>query len=110
MKDNLSARRTCAALCILCLSCSALFGQGPLPPPGPPGPTMKTLDQIDGKLDSIDAKLEKRTPISSLPFSINSSGSYYLTGNLQFTAASGHAITISVSNVTLDLMGFTLSS
>ncbi|MEY2550754.1 MAG: hypothetical protein QOG12_898, partial [Verrucomicrobiota bacterium] len=23
---------------------------------------MKTLDQIDGKLDTIDAKLDKRTP------------------------------------------------
>jgi hypothetical protein len=86
------------------------FAQGPLPPPGPPGPTMKTLDQIDGKLDTIDAKLDKRTPISSLPFTIGTSGSYYLTGNLQFTAATGHAITITVSNVTLDLMGFTLSS
>jgi hypothetical protein len=71
---------------------------------------MKTLDQIDDKLDTIDAKLEKRTPISSLPFTISTSGSYYLTGNLQFTAASGHAITIGASNVTLDLMGFTLSS
>jgi hypothetical protein len=86
------------------------FAQGPLPPPGPPGPTMKTLDQIDGKLDTIDAKLDKRTPISSLPFTIGTPGSYYLTGNLQFTAAAGHAITITVSNVTLDLMGFTLSS
>jgi hypothetical protein len=64
---------------------------------------MKTLDQIE-------AKLEKRTPINSLPFTINQPGSYYLTNNLQFTAASGNAITITVSNVTLDLMGFTLSS
>jgi hypothetical protein len=60
---------------------------------------MKSLDQV-----------EPRTPISSLPFAINQSGSYYLTGNLQFTGASGIAIRIDASNVTLDLMGFTLSS
>ena len=60
---------------------------------------MKTLDQI-----------EPRRPISKLPFTINQPGSYFLTDNLQFTAASGNAITITVSNVTLDLMGFTLSS
>jgi hypothetical protein len=60
---------------------------------------MKSLDQM-----------EPRTPISSLPFTISSSGSYYLTKNLQFTAASGDAITINSSNVTLDLEGFTLSS
>jgi hypothetical protein len=71
---------------------------------------MKTLDQIDGKLDVLDAKTEKRTPISSLPFSIGAAGSYYLTGNLEFTAESGNAITISANNVTLDLNGFTLSS
>jgi hypothetical protein len=79
------------------------FSQGPLNPPGAPAPSMKTLDQID-------AKLEKRTPINSLPFTISQPGSYYLTRNLQFTAASGNAITITVNNVTLDLMGFTLSS
>jgi hypothetical protein len=60
---------------------------------------MKSLDEI-----------EPRKPISSLPFNITQGGSYYLTGNLRFTAASGHAISISVSNVTVDLMGFTLSS
>ena len=48
--------------------------------------------------------------IDHLPFTITQSGSYYLSRNLQFTAASGHAITITVSEVTLDLRGHTLSS
>ena len=76
---------------------SWLPAHGPLAPPGAPAPTMKTLDQI-----------EPRTPISSLPFTISSSGSYYLTGNLT-AAASTTAITISADNVTIDLRGFTLS-
>ena len=78
---------------------AAVLAQGPLAPPGAPVPAMKTLDQI-----------EPRTPISNLPVTVSQSGSYYLTGNLQFTAPSGHAITIAADEVTLDLMGFKLSS
>jgi hypothetical protein len=89
-----------AFLPALLLTPFAAFAQGPLiPPVGPPAASMKTLDQI-----------EARTPIESLPFTINTPGSYYFTKNLQFTAASGHAISITSSNVTLDLGGFTLSS
>lgn len=58
---------------------------------------MKSLDQI-----------EPRTPISSVPFIISASGSYYLTKNLNVTT--GDAITIAADNVTLDLNGFTISS
>jgi len=73
------------------------WGQGALTPPGAPAPTMKTLAQI-----------EARTPISTAPFTITASGSYYLTANL--TINSGNAITVSANNVTLDLNGFTLFS
>jgi len=80
----------------VCLSTS--FGQGLLTPPGSPAPTMKTLDQLD-------AKLEKRTPISSLPYNLNTSGSYYLTTNLLTTAG---YISVNANNVTIDLNGFTM--
>jgi hypothetical protein len=48
--------------------------------------------------------LEDRIPIDSLPYTISATGSYYVTANL--SGAVG--ITISVSNVTLDLNGYTL--
>jgi hypothetical protein len=50
--------------------------------------------------------VEPRTPISTVPFTITQSGSYYLTGNLQ---ATGSGITITASDVTLELEGFTLT-
>ncbi len=89
-------------LTICCLlPLAALLGQGPLDPTAGPAPSMKSLDQID-------AKLESRRPIASAPFTITTSGSYYLTGNL--TVALGDAITIAASGVSLDLRGFTISS
>jgi hypothetical protein len=87
-------------LALLLSSVLPLSAQGPLLPPSTtPAPSMKSLDQI-----------EARTPIGSLPFAISTSGSYYLTGNLTFTAPTGDAIAISVGDVTLDLNGFTLKS
>ena len=68
---------------------------GPLEPPntGPPA--------------STDGVRRAGTPISSLPFTIDTSGSYYLTRNLQ--RASGSGITIAADRVTLDLNGFALT-
>jgi len=59
---------------------------------------MKTLDQV-----------EARTPIAggTAPVSIGS-GSYYLTGNLTISAVS-IGITITASNVTVDLNGFSVT-
>jgi parallel beta-helix repeat protein len=68
------------------------------PPPGPPGAVMKTLDEV-----------EPRMPISQIPFTISEPGSYYLTGNLTgMEGENGITIEAGVSNVTIDLMGFTL--
>ena len=88
---------TVAFLSAFSLQPSALHAQGSLTPPGAPGATMKSLAQI-----------EPRTPISSAPFTITNSGSYYVTTNL--TVSSGNAIVIATNGVTLDLNGFTLKS
>ena len=48
-----------------------VMGQGSLTPPGAPGETMKSLEQV-----------EPRTPISSLPYTISESGSYYVVSSI----------------------------
>lgn len=81
---------------VIGLTAGYAAAQGGLTPPGAPTPTMKTLQQV-----------ESRTPISSVPYSITQSGSYYLTANL--TAGAGeNGITVSADDVTIDLNGFTL--
>lgn len=82
---------------VFAASATLALAQGSLTPPGAPAAMMKTLDQ-----------LEARTPISSLPYTISASGSYYLTTNLT-GGTTGDGITITVDNVTLDLNGFTLA-
>lgn len=75
---------------------TAVLAQGNLTPPGPPAPTMKSLAQV-----------EPRTPISSLPFTINNPGSYYLTANLTGVSPT-NGITVAANNVSVDLNGFAL--
>jgi len=50
------------------------------------------------------------TPITTVPFVISTSGNYYLPANLTFTGAAGAAITITASEVVLDLNGRTLGN
>src|SRR5215469_10506728 len=97
MKTTIVSCVAFAIVSAICLPPSA-FGQGSLTPPGAPAPTMKSLDQI-----------EARTPISSLPFTIGSSGSYYLAASL--TGSGGNdGITVNADDVTVDLNGFALIS
>ena len=86
------------AACLAFVAVAAnLAGAGPLDPPGSPSSTMKTLDQV-----------EPRYPITALPYNIAVPGSYYLPANLFGNTAGQSGITVSVSDVTIDLEGFTL--
>ncbi|MFZ5453192.1 MAG: right-handed parallel beta-helix repeat-containing protein [Thermodesulfobacteriota bacterium] len=47
------------------------------------------------------------TRITSLPYTISAPGAYYLSGNLSYSG--GNGITIASDNVTLDLMGYSIT-
>jgi hypothetical protein len=49
------------------------------------------------------------TKITSVPYLINLPGFYFLSGNYSHSGTSGAAITINADDVTLDLMGFSLT-
>ncbi|MGB9716466.1 MAG: right-handed parallel beta-helix repeat-containing protein [Thermodesulfovibrionales bacterium] len=51
------------------------------------------------------ASLEAATEITSLPYTINSSGSYYITKDLSST---NHGIIVNKNHVTIDLMGHSI--
>ncbi len=72
---------------------AGIVNAGPLDPPGAP--------------DSTDGVRLPGTPVSSLPFSIEKPGSYYVTRDLTM-ASSGNGIIIAADDVTIDLNGFTL--
>lgn len=72
------------------------------------------VDLLDGlnanELIAAATPDDNRTPISSIPFTINQSGSYYMADNLTSApGSSSDGIIIDADNVTLDLGGFTLS-
>jgi parallel beta-helix repeat protein len=96
MKTPLAHTALALACAFILHPSSFLLAQGPLTPPGAPAATMKTLDQ-----------LEPRTPISSLPFTISTRGSYYVTANLTGVAGQ-HGIIVNADHVTVDLGGFDL--
>ena len=93
------------ALFVLAMVVAAPTLAGELNPPGGAvAETMKTLQQV-----------EPRTPINmdntpgdtDIVFKITASGSYYLTRNVS-TAGIRSGIEVAVSNVTIDLMGFSV--
>ncbi len=95
-------------LLFLLLALPALgLAQGALTPGSAPAPTMRTLDQVDARLP-LQADVPGITVKANNGFTITAPGSYVLTADL--TVASGNAIEILSSNVTLDLNGFTLAS
>ena len=49
------------------------------------------------------------TKISTVPYTITTPGFYYLAGNLSYSSTTGNAITINADDVTLDLMGNSLT-
>jgi len=100
-----TVRRRVSTILVLFLAVMAVFplltmGGGSLEPSAPPGPVMKTLDEV-----------EPRIPIhaSDLPLTITKSGSYYLTQDVNFTDTNHNAITVECNDVTIDLMGYTIT-
>jgi parallel beta-helix repeat protein len=72
---------------------------GPMDPPGPPGETTIPLNDI---------RAAQPLYPEDMPYNLDHSGSYYLTGDWHLDAPGTDAIAISADNVTLDLNGFAL--
>ena len=66
---------------------------------------------LSTECESMVSRYERpATAITAVPFTITTSGNYYLASNLTFNLPVGAAITIAASQVVLDLNGRTLSS
>src|SRR5438067_11174861 len=84
------------------------LAQGSLTPPGAPAPTFKTLQQIEPRIDVLNAPASAVTTTdANYHYIITQSGSYYLSGNI--VATKTHAIKIAAPDVVLDLSGFRIS-
>jgi hypothetical protein len=77
------------------------------PPPGPIVPTGKTTDQIEPRIDLINAPASANvTSDVNSHYIINNPGSYYLSANLAVSKTNG--ISVLSNDVTLDLCGFAI--
>lgn len=89
----------CVATATLAVGSGAFAGDLN-PPAGPVAPTMKTIQEAEPRqfIEQAD-----------IPLTINQSGSYYLKENLMPVGIlANNIITVIVSNVTIDLRGFTI--
>jgi len=78
------------------------------PPPGPVAPTGNTTDQIEPRIDLLNAPASANvTSDANNHYVINNAGSYYLSANLSVSKPAG--ILINAPGVTLDLSGFEVS-
>ncbi len=90
---------------------SVTWAQGNPTPGDPPGPVMKTLRQVEPRIDLANAPASVvNTADPDFAYTINASGSYYLSGNAGGGGIGPNVkpgvIKILADNVTLDLMGF----
>lgn len=96
-----------SALFLALTTAHVLAQGGPLtPPPGIPAPTMKTLDHVEPRIPLV-AGSPGVTIAASGQITINQSGSYYLTGNVDINSEVS-AISILANGVSLDLMGYSI--
>ncbi len=95
-----------AMVCSTVAVVGALLGRtGPLDPPaGPVGPTFKTLQEIEPR---IPVGPDTTPGDADSLFKITYPDSYYLTGDVVGVAGK-HGVEIAVSNVQLDLNGFSV--
>lgn len=102
--DNIDRRVLLGAAGLVGVAAIASAARGgPLsPPPGPVTSTGKPLDQLEPRIDVLTLAGN-----AAAMHVISQPGSYYLSANLNVPAGKS-GILITVSNVTLDLKGFTI--